>query len=78
MMASTQALTGTTAEGVRAGAGGGATGGRIAGGIRSAPVTTGMAPVGARRMMRLGALAGSDPEGTAPVGGWWRSVTNPG
>ncbi|BBX23774.1 hypothetical protein MTER_31850 [Mycolicibacter terrae] len=80
-MDNTQALIGTTADGVWVGAGRGATGGCAAGGIRCAPVTIGMAPVGARRMMRLAALAGSVPEGLeglAPVGGWWRSVTNPG
>jgi hypothetical protein len=81
MMANTQALIGKTADGIWDRAGGSASYGRIAGGIGPAPVAIGMAPVGARRMIRLGALAGSfpeGPEGVAPVGGWWRSVTKPG
>ncbi len=77
--ASTQALIATPADGNCAGNAAGL--GWMAGGIRPEPVTIGMAPVGARRMMRLGGLAGSVPEGLeelAPVGGWWRSLTIPG
>src|SRR5690625_3497858 len=81
-MANTQALIAPAADGPTTGCA--ASEGRIAGGSGAAPVTTGMAPVGARRMMRLGALAGSGPVGPdgpaelAPVGGGWRSVTQSG
>jgi len=76
--ASTQALIATPADGRRVSSA--AWVGWMAGGIRPELVTIGMAPVGARRMMRLGELAGSVPEGLeelAPVGGWWRSLTVP-